>query len=138
MAGTVISSIHAGPKSAASSVSGLSAISGHSKSQPASAGGYCYKTNCTNGYFASSNQYQQQHYQHPPTADLLGTGYQCQPPPQYPPIYHIATGNSNQTTRLIWQNGNGTNPDGFTIDGSYMPLSNAPRSDNGSVYQTIY
>jgi len=146
----VISSLHvAGSKSAASSVSGLSAISASQKT-PA----YCYKSNCTaNSYYTNSpgQQYSQQpghHYQHPPTADLLGTGYQYQPAPPPPPtqqqqlqypIYHIATTNNSQTTRLIWNNGNGTSPDGFTIDGgSYMPLSNAQRSDSGSIYQTIY
>lgn len=93
-------------------------------------------------------------YQHPPTADLLGTGYQCQQqqqsgalaPPQPPPIYHIATGNTNQTTRLIWQQAAPTDSgNGCTIEGgAYMPLSNGPdasgqaRSENGSVYQTIY
>lgn len=125
----------------ASTSASSSPISGH-KSSPA----YCFKQNCL------SNQYLHQHYQQPPTADLLGAGYLCsgQPMGQHQtmhlqqghpecPIYHIATSNGNQTTRLIWNNGNGVGSDGFTIEGgAYMPLSNAARSDSGSVYQTIY
>lgn len=165
----MINSLRAGLKSSASSsVSGLSAISGHShlskqqqqQQQPSPYN--CYKT--SNGSYAASQYYGQHqsfmtsttttttaannppHYHHAPTADLLGTGYQCQQPQQPPqyPIYHIGTTTANpaQTTRLIWQNGNGTSPDGFTMDGSYMPLSShAPsKSDNdtGSAYQTIY
>lgn len=166
MASAVIGSLRAGPKSSASSVSGLSAISGQSLNQhphqkQATAAAYCYKNgNCSTYYTttpsnnsnnSNSNnsnfhyQQQQQHqyqHQHPPTADLLGTGYSCQPatlaPPQYP-IYHIATGNNpSQTTRLIWNNSNNGN-DGFMIDANtYMQLSNAPRSDTESFYQTIH
>lgn len=150
----MINSLRAGLKSsAASSVSGLSALSGHS--QLTGKQTYCYKSPhqySSNQYYSSQQQQQQSfpppHYHHLPTADLLGTGYQCQQqqqqPPQYP-IYHIetTTANPGQTTRLIWQNGNGTSPDGFTMDGSYMPLSNhAPPArsvdDAGSAYQTIY
>lgn len=138
----VIGALRAGNKSlAGSSASGLStANSGQSIAKPAA---YCFNQQHQLGFYqhSAANQYLQHHYQQPPTADLLGTGYQCQPQPQYP-IYHLAAANHNQTTRLIWNNGNGTSPDGFTIDGgSYMPLScdNAPpRSDSGSVYQTIY
>lgn len=154
-AGGVISSLRAGPKSSASSVSGLSALSGHSQTLGAAhKSAYCYKANCA-GYYTNTlgapfhyqQRPQQTHYQQPPTADLLGTSnasylshchQQQQQQPQYP-IYHIATGNTSQTTRLIWNKGNGTSPDGFTIDaGSYMPLSNGARSDSGSVYQSIY
>lgn len=150
MASAVISSLRAGPKSADSVVS---TISGQSRAKQHSPGSYCYKTNCHAGYYttsATNNGHYQQHYQqHPPTADLLGTGYQCQPSNHHHqqqqqqqahyPIYHIAGASNNQTTRLIWNNGNGTSPDGFRIDGgTYMPLSNAARSDSGSVYQTIY
>lgn len=145
MGAIIGASLRPEPKSALSSVSGLSMISSQQQQQQHSkAGAYCYKpaaNNYQNGYYTLTANQQQQHYQHPPTADLLGTGYQCQQPQQQQqyPIYHIATGNHNQTTRLIWNNGNGTSADGFTIDGgSYMPLSNAPRSDSGSVYQTIY
>lgn len=111
---------------------------------------YCSKP-CGQQY-SQQQQQQQQHYQQPPTADLLGAGYLCAGGPhlqamhqlqhaghlqQCPPIYHIAASNSSQTTRLIWNQGNGVSSDGFTIDGgAYMPLSG--RSESGSVYQTIY
>lgn len=161
MASAVIGSLRAGPKSSASSVSGLSAISGqslhqhpHQNTSSAAAAAYCFKnaSNCTGGYYTTTtsnnnnnhNSYQHQNsYQHPPTADLLGTGYSsCQQPTLAPPqysIYHIATGNNpNQTTKLIWNNGNNGN-DGFMIDANnYMPLSNAPRSDTASYYEKIY
>jgi len=103
---------------------------------------YSTGTLSSNTYYSTMNyhnlhhqhqQHQQQHHQqqqqHPPTADLLGTGYQCQQQPNYslapplppPPIYHIATGNaaSNQTTRLIWQQ---ERDNGYTIDSSGGPF----------------
>lgn len=103
----------------------------------------------------NSNTYQQQHqqqqnhlYQHPPTADLLGTGYQCHQQQQQHsrPLYNPT--NSNQTTRLIWSSGNGNDvQDGFVVDSAYStqlannfqsttPATNNPL-DTGSVYQTI-
>lgn len=172
----MINSLRAGLKaSASSSVSGLSGISSHHLKQQHH---YCtYKPaqySSAQSFYGAQQSFIQappppHYHHHAPTADLLGTGYQCQqqqqqqPPPQYP-IYHIETSasvNPNQTTRLIWQNGpNGTSPDGFTMDGSYMPLSassstnHAPsrstttttttatsrtsNDNDSSAYQTIY
>jgi len=111
------------------------------------------QNNADENHFGPMHSYQQQ----PATADLLGTGYQCQQhssgltsplqqlPPLPPPplnlgqqIYHISNNNnSSQTTRLIWSS-NGTNssaanePMGYSLDGTaaYMPLSSGSSGTN--------
>lgn len=94
--------------------------------------------------------------QQPPTADLLGTGYQCagsksmhvsNADNNQQQVYHIGLPNNSQATRLVWHQ-----PINSTANGSYLiergqhtqnnytslNYSLNERSDSGSVYQTIY
>lgn len=96
-------------------------------------------------------------YSHPPTADLLGTGYQASsannanangyqqaPTSFHQPgnMYHpITTTNNGLTTRLVWQQPANERQQQQQLDsneaGYFMPLSQTGRSETGSLYQTI-
>lgn len=157
-------------KLSSSAVSALSPFSGSGNQNSGSATlkpnhlqqqQYCLKssTNSDSNNMNSSLSYAYyspptSQYSHPPTADLLGTGYQStyqQRPFSNSNMYHQSTIPANlgspHTTRLVWQAHNqqhqhqqhqnnirlGGNDAGF-----YMPTSQTGQSESGSLYQTIY
>ena len=98
------------------------------------------------GPYTTNGQLLHQQQQQPPTADLLGTGYQCQQAfaQMQPSLYHMAAqqqqqqqqqlqqaNSGSQTTRLVWQQAtneqrNNSATNGYLIDGgTYMPLSSS-------------